>query len=267
LDELRVALGETVPITVRGTLPTNDFLTGQTGDILGIEPFDARNKVSSLIRQTWDTAMRDRGLLKYEMANDRLAWWFPNDLPPDGQLRYNDPNGKPRRRAVQGTRGKKTLPDGSEVPRYYWHLGFTGQVYVGDPALGEGCHIILKPRLIITEDRVTPLENKTRLNSIRRGLTKMWFNNKWRGLVQGFCGWLSGGQSETVLQAGEGTRVLLHVTPQDFSILQGIASDPIAATNGEEEEERFEAEQEALRLSDPAFAEREDDDDDEEEAA
>lgn len=252
LEQLASALPENVPITSRGKLATSEFLAGRTGDILGIAPSDARNKISSLVRQSWDRTMLDRGLERYGMANDVAAWWFPRGVPEDGQLRYIDLNGKSRRRAVRGIRGKKETDDGVEMPRYHWHLGFTGNVFIGDDS-----RVALRPRIIITEDQETPLENKTKLNSVRRSVTAMWFNEKWRGLVCGFCAWLADGSGSITLNAGEVGEIVLAASPIEFDIPVGIVTDPVAELPGEEDEERFEAEEILLRLNDPAFSTRE----------
>ena len=116
-----------------------------------------------------------------------------------------------RRRAVMGTRGKKETEEGAEVPRYYWHLGFTGAAFIGDAP-----HIALRPRIIITEDQITPLDNKTKLNSVRRAVTNMWFNDKWRGLVMGFCAWLADDDGHIRLAAGEHGQN--HVEPASHGI-------------------------------------------------
>lgn len=255
-DELSAALPTTIPIKHRGTLPTSDFLIGETGDILGIAPSVARNKISSLVRQSWDRTMSARGLLPYEMANNTLAWWFPVGTPEDGQLRYTDLNGKQRRRAVMGSRGKKLAPDGTESPRYYWHLGFTGIPFIGDAS-----HIGLRPRIVISEDRQRPLDNKTKLNSVRRSVTSMWFNDKWRGLIMGFCSWLAAGNREIHLNAGEHGEIRVSSRPVEFDIPIGITIDPASQIPSDDEEERFETDEMALRLADPAFATLDEEDD------
>lgn len=258
LEEMQTSLGEAVPVKSRGSLATSDFLKGRTGSILGILPHDARNKVSSLVRQAWDKTLAAKGLVSYEMANQRLAWWFPEGTPQDGQLRYTDYDGKSRRRAVQGTRGKKEGPSGVDVPRYYWHLGFTGK-----PVISEKSHIVLQPRIIISEDGRTPLVNKTKLNSVRRGVTKKWFNNKWRGLVLGFSAWLAGNGPSIELSAANDAVVRLGSWPVDFEIPVAISADPTSQIFSDEDEERMEREEATMRLNDPAFFTPDDDEDEE----
>ena len=248
LTELQTALSPSIPISSRGTLKTNDFLVGETGDILGIAPRDAKNKISSLFRQAWDNALRSKGLTPYEMANQKLAWWFPGGLIEDEQLRYIDYNGKSRKRAVRGTRGKKDGPEDTVVPRYYWHLGFTAKPYST-----EVPYIALQPRIIISEDGKTPLENKTRLNSVRRSVTSMWFNEKWRGLILGFANWLAGPEDEIVLAVSAGEAIRLEKLPMAFDADFGIAADPVNLEFDEEELANFEAREIHERLNDPAF--------------
>lgn len=245
--EIVEALGESIPIKFRGTVATQNFLEGQTGDILGIAPHDARNKITSIIRQAWDNYMVERGLTQYEMSG-RVAWWFPEGVPEGGKLKYKDFNGKPRHRAVSGIRGKKDGPDGQPIPRYYWHLGFTARAMVGDAP-----KLMLQARIIITEDKKTPLLNKTRLNSVRRSLTSMWFNDKWRSLTLGFCSWLADGNDTFQLPVANDAVITLAGIPKTFSVPISIASDPVSNEMSDATAERDEQQELQKRLSDPAF--------------
>lgn len=193
--------------------------------------------------------MRDRGLTPYEMANGNFAWWFPQGTPEGGQLRYVDFGGKSRRRAVSGIFRKKEAPDGQLVPRYYWHLGFTGKVFLTDTPF-----IVIQPRIIVSEDGKTPLSNKTRLNSIRRSLTKMWFNDKWRSLTLAFSTWLAEGEDSFELPVGKDVALLCGGRPLTFESPVGIATDPVSAELSDEMAEEIENAELQKRLSDPAFA-------------
>lgn len=248
-EELQEAVGPQFPLRDRGNLPIADYLRGRTGDILGVEPHDARNQVSSLIRQAWDLRMQSLGLRNYELANGQLAWWFPCNVPDDGQLRFTDFNGKQRRRTSTGIKGQKTLPTGEVVPRNYWHLGFTAQ-----PMLGEQRVLKLRSRIIITEEGRTPVANKTRLNGLRRSLTKMWFNDRWRGLVLGFANFASDGDDEISLPVSEHERILISRNVLSFSLDHGISSDPVSDNLSDELAESYDREELDLRLSDPVFS-------------
>ncbi len=250
--EFQAALGDKIPIEYRGTLKTMDFLQGRTNDILGISRRDAQYKLTSLVRQAWNRTLVKRGLVSYEMANQRLAWWFPKGIPEDGKLRYKDFNGKPRYRAVSGYKGKKEMAGagGEMIPKYYWHLGFTGK-----PFIAESSFIFLQPRIIISEDGKTPLENKAKLNSVRRSLTNMWFNEKWRGLVLGFVTWLANGNKYIELEVAKSITVKLNSKPVTFQAPVAIKADA-AISNTTEEEEKNERNEMLMRLNDPLYGYR-----------
>ncbi|MCA3260913.1 MAG: toll/interleukin-1 receptor domain-containing protein [Telmatospirillum sp.] len=250
-DTFQAALGAGNPIALRATLVTNDFLRGVTDGLMPLGERDAQNKITSLVRRAWDQTLKNKNLQGYEMANGKIAWWFPENVPEDGQLRYLDFNGKQRRRAVTGVKGKKLTSDGNTVPKYYWHLGFTGKVFLGDLRV-----IILQPRVIISEDGKTPIQDKVKLNGVRRSLTSMWFNEKWRGLVLGFSAWLADGQECITLPISPAPNeavVKLAARPMVFQSQISIQSDPVKRETTEAEEARDEQDELHMRLNDPAF--------------
>ena len=246
--QLQDALGDKTLINLRGTLRTKDFLFGKMGDIPSIAPRDAKNKVTSLVRQAFDGLMRERGLESYEMANGKLAWWFPEGVPEDGQLHYVDFGKNKRKRAVRGVYKNQEGPDGVKTPRYYWHLGFTGK-----PFITEEPFIALQPRIIISEDGKTPLQNKKRLNSVRRSLTKMWFNEKWRTLVLGFSSWLANGEDALNLPTGSHEPIRVGGRPLCFESPLAIASDRISDNLTDKIGDEMEKSEHDMRLVDPAF--------------
>lgn len=248
-EELQEAVSSEFPLRDRGSLPLANYLRGWTDDILGVEPHDARNQVSSLIRQAWDARMQRMGLWNYKLANGQLAWWFPCNVPEDGQLRFTDFNGKQRRRTSTGIKGQKRLPTGESVPKNYWHLGFTAQ-----PMLGEHGVLKLRSRIILTDDGETPIANKTRLNGLRRSLTKMWFNDRWRGLVLGFTNFIAEGRDEILLPVSADQNIVISSKVTSFSLPHGITSDPVDENLSDELAETFDQEEQDLRLSDPVFA-------------
>tara|TARA_R110002096_G_scaffold430722_2_gene644999 strand:+ start:6895 stop:8358 length:1464 start_codon:yes stop_codon:yes gene_type:complete len=246
-EEIQEALGERIPIKHRGTLKTENFLQGNTGQILGIKPYDAKNKVSSMIRQGWDSFMRDKGLIEYPMSH-YLAWWFPEDLLKDGKLKYRDFNDQPRYRVVSGVKGKIKHDDGSLTTRYHWHLGMTAK-----PMLGDNPVLMLQPRIIITDADKKPLMNKTRLNSVRRSTTNMWFNDKWRSMMLGFCSWLSNDEEEFLIPLAKDAFVKVSGQPELFDIPISIKGDPVRYDLTDEVAEKSDHEEKMMRLSDPAF--------------
>ena len=247
-DEFQNALGEGLPVKLRGKLKTTAFMGGHTGDILGLKPPDARNKISSLVRQGIDNYFQSKGLTAYEMANGSLAWWFKGTVIEDGQLRYTDFNGKARKRTVGGTYGKKLDENKNEITRYYWHLGFTAKPYISKKST-----ISLRPRIIISEDGETPLKNKVRLNSARRTVTKLWFNDKWRGLILGFSTWIADGNATFQIPLSETQSLSINSRPITLGINTGIRTDPASDALDDEIAEREDLYEANYKISDPAF--------------
>ena len=247
-QEIQEALGEAMPVKLRGSLKTESFLKGKTKDILGIKPHDARNKITSIIRQGWDVLMRNKGLHAYQMSHT-LAWWFPEDLLEDGKLRYQDFNGQARYRAVSGVKGKIEQDDGTTIVRYHWHLGMTAR-----PMLGETPVLMLQPRVIITGSDKKPLLNKTRLNSVRRSVTNMWFNDKWRSMMLGFCNWLASGEDTFSIPLAHDALLRVSGHPELYQAPISIKADPVRYDLNDEMAEKVDRDEELLRLSDPAFS-------------
>jgi len=246
--DLQEALGEKIPIKLRATLKTENFLKGLTGDVLNLAPKDARRKLSSLVRQGLENFFRDKKLAEYEMASGNLAWWFLPGMVEKDRLTYVDFSGKSRYRAVTGRSGKKEDESGNEVVRYYWHLGFTVIPMISDSSM-----LVLKPRIIVTDDQKTPLENKTRLNSARRSITKMWFNDKWRGMVLGFSQWMGNGESTISIPMGSGREFCFECSPQVLTAPVSIRTDPVLDSLSDETAAIDERNEINFRLTDPVF--------------
>jgi hypothetical protein len=262
LGDLQWAVGDTVPLKKRSSIRLENFVRGEVGNIPVLSAADAKRKLSSLLRQGIESTLEKREITRYEMANQAQTYWFKPGMVDGDVLRFRDFNGKTRRRAVVGHYGKKrSASDPNEfVTRYYWHLGFSLA-----PTMSDTPSLFIKPRIIVSEDQSTPLQNKKRLNSARRSITKMWFNDRWRGLVLGIAAWLSEGKGVLSIPVGSENEFAFEATPQTFSSPVSIAADPISATLNDSVMEANDEAEFARRLSDPAFAtpdkDGEDDDD------
>ena len=120
--------------------------------------------------------------------------------------------------------------------------------------LGEHGVLKLRSRIILTDDGKTPIANKTRLNGLRRSLTKMWFNDRWRSLVLGFANFVAEGRDEIILPVSADQNIVISSKVTSFSLPHGINSDPVNENLSDELAETFDQEEQDLRLSDPVFA-------------
>ena len=109
------------------------------------------------------------------------------------------------------------------------------------------------------------MANKTRLNSVRRSLTKMWFNVKWRGLFLGFVNFVAKGEATIRLPVSSGGDVAISSQPVSFPLSCGISTDPIDENLSDELAEVFEEAEQAMRLTDPVFSSLLDDEEGEDE--
>ena len=253
--DLQWALGDDVPLKPRASIPTADFLRGSVQDIPPLTPADAKRKLSSLIRQGIEGLLAGREIETYEMAGQSVAYWFKPGMVEGDTLHFVDFSEKSRRRAVFGKSGKKKSKDDPEKleTRYFWHLGFTII-----PTMSDAPSLAIKPRIIVSEDQINPLQNRTRLNSARRSITKMWFNDKWRGLVLGIAAWLSESQPKFRIPVGSGQAFEFNAIPETFTAPIVIATDPISGTLSDSDMESNDRAEFLRRLADPAFAVPED---------
>ena len=137
---------------------------------------------------------------------------------------------------------------GTSTTRYHWHLGMTAK-----PLLGENSVLMLQPPVIISDSRKKPLENKTKLNSVRKSTTNMWFNDKWRSMMLGFCNWLSDSADEFTIPMAKDAGVIVSGQPELFEVPLSIKADPVKFDLTDEMAEENDRMEEMMRLSDPAF--------------
>lgn len=234
-------------------LATADFIAGRVGDLPRMRALDAKRKLSSLIRQGIENVLSTREIATYMLSGNQRAYWFRPGMVEDDKLRYRDFTGQRRSRAVVGVSGKKKDPGDPDkrITRYYWHLGFTIT-----PTASDKPSLAIRPRIIVTDDQTTPLASKVRLNSARRTITKMWFNERWRGLVMGIGNWLAEGSDAFEVPMGGDSALVFEARPQALIAPIAIASDPAVSTPDEELSNEEDAEF-VRRLADPAFHSRE----------
>lgn len=247
LDAFQGDLGPTLPLKAAYTVETQAFLQGHPEEGPAIDGRDARNHVSNMLRQAWDRAMAGRGLSGYELANGSKAWWVPSGFLPEDKIRFVKPGGRKAWRQLVGR----------DNPRHvFWHVGFAAK-----PVLSPPLHLVLRPHVILTEDGKTPLDDRKRMNSLRRGVCKSWFNARWRDLVAGFAQWVGDGQETLRLPMGTAEMAIVGTRPFLFSVPMSLAAEIIAVSPGAPTDSNTDEEDADLlaeRLEDPAFRDVED---------
>jgi hypothetical protein len=250
LDAFQDDVGPNLPLKAAYSIETSAFLEGRPEEGPAIDGRDARNHISNMLRQAWDRAMKTRGLAAYELADGSKAWWVPSGFLPDDKIHFVKPGGR---------KGWRQLVGRDNTRNVFWHVGFAAK-----PVLNLPLHFTLRPHVILTEDGKTPINDRKRMNSLRRGVCKNWFNARWRDLVAGFAQWAGDGQETLRLPMGTTEMALIGTRPLLFSAPVSLAADATAANSGamvdsntDEEDAEFLAE----RLEDPAFKDIDEPDD------
>lgn len=141
---------------------------------LRLEKPEARNIVTSLLKQAWQARCQNAGLLAYEMSGDQRCYWFPLGFAKDAKDKVHFtpivalPSGRPSQRQLVARPFKR---DGTPQKRL-WHFGIQAKL-VRWPKL---C-MAIRSHVIITEGgKPLPAEQQ---HKARRSQCKLWFNNKW----------------------------------------------------------------------------------------
>jgi hypothetical protein len=179
-EEIQARVSSDVRIRHRCSIPTSIFVGGNSADLPGISGKDARNYLTSLLRQGWDMQAVRQGLQSYQTAAGKNAWYAPKGLIVDGTVSFIGP---------EGSKKRKNLIGWSERRRVYWHLAMEAV-----PVLTGTQHFVLRPHVIFTEDGHTPIQSAARMHALRRGFCKSWWNDRWRDLIAGFAAWFANGE-------------------------------------------------------------------------
>jgi hypothetical protein len=141
---------------------------------LRLDKAEARNIVTSLLKQAWQARCQSAGLLAYDMSGDQRCFWFPLGFTKDAKDKVHFtpivplPSERPSHRQMVARPLKR---DGTPQKRL-WHFGIQAKL-IRWPRL---C-MAIRSHVIITEDgKPLPPEQ---LHKARRSQCKLWFNNKW----------------------------------------------------------------------------------------
>ncbi|MGE0269631.1 MAG: hypothetical protein AB7S78_14365, partial [Candidatus Omnitrophota bacterium] len=139
------------------------------------------------------------------------------------------------------------------ISKYKWHFGVSVKVWIG-----ETPHVKLIPRIILSEDGRTALDDAKRMNRLRRSVTKSWRNPRWRDMLLAFLFWLAKGENCIRVETGSESGFSLEVPPLSMistvSIFEGeteIGEEP----EGESDDPAFMEEYEDYEEESPSEGE------------
>lgn len=121
--------------------------------------------------------MGAKGLVYWEMANGRKAWFQSVGYISDKKVEYSDMFGKIRRKRLTGF---------SEKRKVHWHFAMDVYPYiVHDPIM------FLRPHVVFTDDGIKPISSSLRMQRLRQGFCRSWWNDRWRDLMLAYTTYIS----------------------------------------------------------------------------
>jgi len=192
-EDFQSTLAAKVSFAESYRIPLQRFLTGRPDELPGLEGRQARNFVTSLVRQAWDNEAAKRGLRSYETASGAIVWFLPKGLIEADRVHFSDGRGKRRSKLLVGR---------SERRQVYWHFGVEAK-----PFLGRVPRIVLRPHVVFSADGMKPLDSKVRMHVLRRSFCKNWWNDRWRDLIVAFVSWFSAGDEVILLHVGSSASI------------------------------------------------------------
>jgi hypothetical protein len=186
VDALRGAVPADMEIEPRYSMPFEEFLSGTPKHGPRMQPYIARNLLTEIIRQAFETRLRKQGLVQFDRR-----WFVPSDWCVENKARYLKPGGDVGYRVLVGKSKELT-----------WHFAVSVWVHASEPR-----RIQLIPHVLFSPDSAKPLADQ---KSLRRSRCKLWWNDKWRDLLQAFLGELFGRELDTapIDLGGEATMTL-----------------------------------------------------------
>ncbi|MCB1228135.1 MAG: toll/interleukin-1 receptor domain-containing protein [Verrucomicrobiales bacterium] len=141
---------------------------------LRLDKTEARNIVTSLVKQAWQARCESAGLLAYDMSGDQRCYWYPLGFARDAKDKVHFtpvvplPSGRPSHRQLVARPLKR---DGT-LQKRLWHFAIQAKM-LRWPRL---C-MAIRSHVMITENGI-PLPPE-QMHKARRSQCKLWFNNKW----------------------------------------------------------------------------------------
>ncbi len=194
-------MGQQATIKLMGIYSTSDFLS-KGWHTRQVNPQDARNHVSNMLRQGLEAVFAAKQLSYYQMANKKLSWFGEKGVVPDGKVPFNWP----------GITGRRVVIGYSNKRKMHWHYGLSPQV-----SMWPEPHIKLRGILIFSEDGKLPIDNARKMHRLRRSFTKSWRNARWRDMLLSLLWWITDGADSLVIPFGEEKGAVLSIPTITFT--------------------------------------------------
>lgn len=186
----------------RHRLSRDEFLSGGTATGPQMMPRDARNRLTSIVRQAIEAHLSSMGLQRFSFG----TWYVPVNWLDKKKATYQRQDGKAAYRALTG-----------KAKNHTWHFGFDLKVFLGDAT------VRLVPQVLFSPDGREPFLDQKQL---RRKHCKLWWNDTWRDRLQALVNELFAGTGGLInVSAGGGSSIVLDGELLRASIPVSYAED------------------------------------------
>lgn len=171
----------------RHTLTREEFLSGGAKAGPQMSPRDAKNRLTSIVRQAIEGHFTAMGLKRFSFA----TWYVPVNWMDKKKVTYQRQDGKATYRVLTG-----------KAKNHTWHFGFSLKVFLEDAT------VRLTPQILFSAEGGDPYADQKQL---RRKHCKLWWNDTWRDRLQALVSELFAGTGGFVnVSAGGGANVVLE---------------------------------------------------------
>lgn len=192
------------------------FIDAGGGAALSLGRQDARNIVSSIVRQAWGRYAQSKGLLGQRFANGRVGFFLPTEDGGGKRTSFKGPTGIVGSRALNGFSRKNKI---------YWH--YAPELL---PVLGKSLTFSVVPHVIFTEDGKTPLSDTARAHRLRRRFCKNWWQDRWRDMMLAYLAHLADGTGTLEVPLSESFNLVLSAHPALFVCPVTAAAPTVEST-------------------------------------
>ena len=186
-ETMRASAPAELGLEHRYTLTRGEFLSGtaKTGPRMSAQ--DARNRMTSIVRQGIEGHLTSMGLRRFKFG----TWYVPVNWLNKAKVTYQRKNGKAKYRVLTG-----------KAKNHTWHFGFTFKVFLADMT------VRLVPQVLFSADGGEPYSDQ---KQPRRKHCKLWWNDTWRDRMQALVSELFAGKGGLLtVSVGGGAEITLE---------------------------------------------------------
>lgn len=166
----------------------------------------ARQAAFRLLTVAWHAFLRQRGLVSYQLANNKQCFFFPKGLIDTNEISFDAPDGRKGYRAIVGYKTRIDA-EGKSWLRY-WHYAIQPL-----PAFRPAMLVMVRSHVLFSSDGKTIWDRARRLQKARKDQCKGWWNDAWRDRVLAAMSWLAAGESSIALDVGASEPLLIDRHP------------------------------------------------------